>query len=137
LARASPEECDEREDRHACGIDARRQLFADLGFCQVRTLLNSGNVIFSVPTQRRDDVRARIETALASQLGLTCPVIILSADRVATNPSHLLVLVPQVPADLAVGRLHGQALKECFHGRRAEMLEMRRHDDRRYRLAKT
>ena len=92
-----------------------RALFEGLGFRDVRTLLNSGNVVFSVPTKRRGDVRARIEKALASRLGLTCPVIILSADEVATavrdnplshvatNPSHLLVLVPQVPSDL--GRL--------------------------------
>ncbi len=92
-----------------------RALFEGLGFRDVRTLLNSGNVVFSVPTKRRGDLRARIEKALASSLGLTCPVIILSADEVATavrdnplshvatNPSHLLVLVPQVPSDL--GRL--------------------------------
>ena len=92
-----------------------RALFARLGFRDVRTLLNSGNVVFSVPTQRRSDVRARIEKALALRLGLTSPVIILSADEVATavrdnplshvatNPSRLLVLVPQVPSD--VGRL--------------------------------
>jgi len=92
-----------------------RALFERLGFRDVRTLLNSGNVVFSVPTERRSDVRARIEKALASRLGLTSPVIILSADEVATavrdnplshvatNPSRLLVLVPQVPSD--VGRL--------------------------------
>jgi uncharacterized protein (DUF1697 family) len=92
-----------------------RALFEGLGFRDVRTLLNSGNVVFSVPTKGRRDVRARIEQALASRLGLTSPVTILSAgevtaavrdnplSRVATNPSHLLVLVPQVPSDL--GRL--------------------------------
>lgn len=90
-----------------------RALFESLGFRDVRTLLNSGNVIFSVPTKWRGDVRARIEKALASRLGLTSRVIILSADevtaavrdnplsRVATNPSHLLVLVPQARSELA------------------------------------
>jgi uncharacterized protein (DUF1697 family) len=90
-----------------------RALFQHLGFCHVRTLLNSGNVIFSVPTKRRGDVCARIEKALASRLGLSCPVIVLSVDevveavrdnplsRVATNPSRLLVLVPRAPLDLA------------------------------------
>jgi uncharacterized protein (DUF1697 family) len=92
-----------------------RALFEGIGFCDVRTLLNSGNVVFSVPTKGRGDVRARIEKALASRLGLTSPVTILSADEVtaavrdnplshvATNASHLLVLVPQVQSDL--GRL--------------------------------
>jgi uncharacterized protein (DUF1697 family) len=89
-----------------------RALFEGLGFRDVRTLLNSGNVVFSAPAKGRGDVRARIEKALASSLGLTSPVIILSADEltaavrdnplshVATNPSYLLVLVPQARSDL-------------------------------------
>ena len=92
-----------------------RALFEGLGFGDVRTLLNSGNVVFSVPAKGRGDVRDRIEKALASKLGLTSRVTILSArevtaavrdnplSHVATNPSYLLVLVPQVPSD--VGRL--------------------------------
>ncbi len=92
-----------------------RALFEGLGFRDVETLLNSGNVLFSVPAKGRGDVRARIEKALAARLGLTSPVIILSADEVAgavrgnplshvaTNPSQLLVVIPQAPADL--GRL--------------------------------
>ncbi len=93
-----------------------RAVFEGLGFRGVRTLLNSGNVVFSLPTKGRGSVRTRIEKALASKLGLISPVTILSADEVraavrdnplshvATNPSHLLVLVPQVvPFDL--GRL--------------------------------
>ena len=98
-----------------------RALFEGLGFRDVRTLLNSGNVVFSVPTKGRGDVHARIEKALASRFGLTSPVIILSADEltaavrdnplshVATNPSHLLVLVPRVPSDL--GRLKPLLMK--------------------------
>lgn len=89
-----------------------RALFESLEFSDVRTLLNSGNVIFSVSTKLRRDMRARIEEALASRLGLTSPVIILSADevkaavrdnpfsRIMTKPSHLLVLIPQLRSDL-------------------------------------
>jgi uncharacterized protein (DUF1697 family) len=99
-----------------------RALFEAIGFCDVRTLLNSGNVVFSVPAKGRGDVRTRIEKELASSLGLTSPVTILSADevtaavrdnplsRVATNPSHLLVLVPQVKSEL--GRLKQLVKKE-------------------------
>ena len=84
-----------------------RALFESLGFRDVRTLLNSGNVIFSVTSKGRDDLCGRIEKALAAKLGLSCSVIVLSADevaeavrgnplaRVATNPSHLLVLAPR------------------------------------------
>lgn len=96
-------------------MDDLRALFEKLGFRDVRTLLNSGNVVFSAPGGGRAEVLARIEKGLASRLGLTSPVVILAADevatairdnplsRVATNPSHLLVVVPQVPSD--VGRL--------------------------------
>jgi uncharacterized protein (DUF1697 family) len=92
-----------------------RALFEALGFREVRTILNSGNVVFSVPAKRRGDLRGCIEGALASKLGFTCPVTILSAgevakavrdnplSRVATNPSRLLVLVPRARSDL--GRL--------------------------------
>src|SRR5215470_17731366 len=59
-----------------------RALFEGLGFRDVRTLLNSGNVIFSAPKKGRGDLRARIEKALASKLGLSCLVIILSTDEV-------------------------------------------------------
>jgi len=93
-----------------------RVLFEGLGFLDVRTVLNSGNVVFSVATKGRGEVLAqRIEKAVAARLGLSSRVSVLSADEVAaavrdnplsnvaTNPSHLLVIVPPVPSDL--GRL--------------------------------
>ena len=90
-----------------------RALFEDLGFRGVRTLLNSGNVVFAVPAAKQDNVLAQIEKALASRLQITVPVTVLSADEVvaavrdnpfthvATNPSRLLVVVPLVPSGLA------------------------------------
>lgn len=89
-----------------------RALFEGLGFCDVRTLLNSGNVVFSVPAKGRGDVLARTQQALAAKLQVTSPVAVLSADEVAavvhnnplahvaTNPSRLLVVVPLVPSGL-------------------------------------
>jgi len=88
-----------------------RALFEGLGFRDVRTLLNSGNVIFSAPQSGRHDVLARIEKGLAAKLGLTSPVIVLSGQEVAalvrrnpfsdvaTNPSRLLVVVPRTRSD--------------------------------------
>src|SRR5689334_8315750 len=88
-----------------------RVLFESLGFRDVRTLLNSGNVVFSVPGARQRGALARIEKALAGRLGLTCPVIVLSSDEVvaavqdnplagvADNPSWLLVVVPRELSD--------------------------------------
>jgi uncharacterized protein (DUF1697 family) len=88
-----------------------RALFEGLGFRDVRTLLNSGNVIFFAPDRKRGDVLAPIEKGLASKLGLTSPVTVLSGREVAaavrnnpfsgvaTNPSHLLVVVPRMRSD--------------------------------------
>jgi uncharacterized protein (DUF1697 family) len=90
-----------------------RALFERLGFRDVCTLLNSGNVVFSSPRGKPDDLAARIERALTSKLGLSSRVTVLTEaeaagivrdnplSTVATNPSRLLVVVPQLPADLA------------------------------------
>jgi uncharacterized protein (DUF1697 family) len=89
-----------------------RALFESLGFREVRTLFNSGNVIFSAPNQGRGDVLSRIEKGLANKLGLTVPVIVLGGQEVSaavrnnpfsditTNLSHLLVMVPRKRSDL-------------------------------------
>jgi uncharacterized protein (DUF1697 family) len=85
-----------------------RALFEGLGFRDVSTLLNSGNVVFSA---RRGDVQGRIAKALAARLGLKVPVIVLGGPEViaavrdnplagvAANPSWLLVVVLRSPAD--------------------------------------
>jgi uncharacterized protein (DUF1697 family)/predicted enzyme related to lactoylglutathione lyase len=90
-----------------------RVLFEGLGFREVRTLLNSGNIVFSVPKHRRGVVRSRIKKTLASKLRLSSPVTVLSARevaavvhdnpfvQVANHPSHLLVVVPRSRSDLA------------------------------------
>jgi uncharacterized protein (DUF1697 family) len=88
-----------------------RVLFERLGYRDVRTVLNSGNVVFSVPESKRGDVRARIQKALASRLGLTSPVTLLSRNEVvaavndnpfadiASDPSRLLVVVLRQRSD--------------------------------------
>ena len=89
-----------------------RALFERLGFRDVRTLLNSGTVIFSAPNGGRSEILARIEKGLASKLGLDAPVTLLSGREVVdtvrnnpfadvmTNPSNLLVMVPRSRSDL-------------------------------------
>jgi len=89
-----------------------RILFERLGFSEVRTLLNSGNVVFTAKEGRSGEVVPRIQRALRAQLGLPVRLIVLSSAEVATvvrdnplagvatNPSHLLVLVPGERADL-------------------------------------
>lgn len=88
-----------------------RVLLANLGYRDVRTLLNSGNIVFTVPPKIRDAPAIRIERALASRLGLSARVTVLTAmdlaaaiaenplGRVADNPSRLLVFVLMNPPD--------------------------------------
>ena len=88
-----------------------RALVEGLGFRDVRTLLNSGNIVFSVPNDRRGDVAARIEKALVSRFGVNPRVTVLTASEVAAavrgnpfadvadNPSRLLVMVLRTPSD--------------------------------------
>jgi len=90
-----------------------RSLVADLGYDDVRTLLNSGNVVFSVPRGARGDPATRIEQAIATRLGVTSRVTVLTAaelaavveenplGKVADDPSRLLVTVLTDPADRA------------------------------------
>ncbi len=88
-----------------------RALIADLGYRDVRTLLNSGNVVFTSSGENPGSAAARIEKALAARLGLPARVTGLSAAElataitknplleIATNPSRLLVVVLADPAD--------------------------------------
>jgi uncharacterized protein (DUF1697 family) len=88
-----------------------RALVADLGYADVRTLLNSGNIVFRGADEAPDAVGARIEAALPERLGLTSRITMLSGAElaaiveanplvdVATNPSRLLVAVLTNAAD--------------------------------------
>ena len=57
-----------------------RALFVDLGFANVRTLLNSGNVSFQC---RRPNVRklaTAIETSIGKNCGFSAPVTVITAE---------------------------------------------------------
>jgi uncharacterized protein (DUF1697 family) len=110
-----------------------RMLVTDLGYRDVRTLLNSGNVVFSVPKAVRGDPAAKIEAALDSTLGVASRVLVMTAEeiaevvddnplrQVAQDPSRLLVMVL---ADAAV-RKRLQALAREPWGRDALALGKR------------
>lgn len=88
-----------------------RSLVEDLGYGSARTLLNSGNVVFSVPATARGDAAARIEEAMTKRLGLSARVTVLPATDLATivaknpfgklvtDPARFLVAVLKDPAD--------------------------------------
>lgn len=81
-----------------------RALLEDLGYVDVRTLLNSGNAVFTLGTRAREPNAARIERALADRLGVMPRAIVLERAEVAAavrdnplssvarDPSWLLVM---------------------------------------------
>ncbi len=82
-----------------------RALVEGLGYGEVQTLLNSGNVVFSAPPAAPAAAAARIEKAMAERIGVSARVIVLTAAELAAavagnpllpradNPSRLLVAV--------------------------------------------
>jgi uncharacterized protein (DUF1697 family) len=56
-----------------------RLLIADLGFSNVRTLLNSGNVVFQATRPNAAKLASAIETAIQSKFGFSVATIVLSA----------------------------------------------------------
>ena len=94
-----------------------RDVVAGLGYGGVRTLLASGNVVFTAPGQERGsgpkDAASRIGRALEEATGISAHVVVVTAAEVdaivagnplldvADNPSRLLASVTDDPADLA------------------------------------
>jgi uncharacterized protein (DUF1697 family) len=80
-----------------------RALLTKLGFTQVRTLLNSGNAVFSGATEAPGKLAARLRAAVAAKLGVDALVIVKASkdidaivadnalESLATDHSRLLV----------------------------------------------
>lgn len=88
-----------------------RAVLEGLGFGEVRTLLNSGNAVFTAPAVIRGDAGDRISKALAERVGVSSRVTVLTAgelsavirefpfEGLATDPSRTLVAFLADPAD--------------------------------------
>lgn len=61
-----------------------RALVEGLGYGDVRTLLNSGNVVFTVPAKSKGQPAARIEQGIAKELGVSARVTVLSGEELRT-----------------------------------------------------
>jgi uncharacterized protein (DUF1697 family) len=113
------------------GMAPLREVFAELGFTDVKTYVNSGNVVFD---GRKASV-AKVEAAIAAMCGWDVPVVlrtqaelgaVLERDplgEVANNASRYLVLFadgtvdPAKAADLDPDALAPEAF--AIHGREA------------------
>lgn len=89
-----------------------RRVVLDLGYTDVSTLLNSGNVVFTVPRGAKGVAAKRIESAIAKELGVRARVTVLRKLQLdvaidenpymleaAENASRLLVAVFATPKD--------------------------------------
>lgn len=98
-----------------------RKLIADIGYGEVRSVLNSGNVVFSGPDKPLETVGAEIEEALVLKLGVAARALVLDCDQldaiIAGNPlleqahdhSRLLTfIVPSPEHRQAIEALCGQ-----------------------------
>jgi uncharacterized protein (DUF1697 family) len=87
-----------------------RALVESLGYSDVRTLLNSGNVVFTARSAKSGNAVDRIEKALESELGVAARVTVLSAAELATAVSgNPLVKVASDPARHLVAVLRDAA----------------------------
>jgi uncharacterized protein (DUF1697 family) len=67
-----------------------RKLVADLGYGDVRSVLNSGNVVFSGPARPYDVVASEIEETLVLKVNVAARVLVLGCEElthiIAANP---------------------------------------------------
>ena len=88
-----------------------RALLEGLGYRDVRTLLNSGNAVFTTPKSAGVALASRIEEAMSRKLGVTAKVTVVSAAELQAavkglplatagrDPSRLMVGFFRTPAD--------------------------------------
>lgn len=86
-----------------------RALLADIGYPDAKTLLQSGNAVFSAPRTPTAKVAKAIETALADKYGTQIAVMVRTADEIravvdanpldVANPSQFLVVFYAEPID--------------------------------------
>lgn len=56
-----------------------RVLFTDLGCAEVRTYIQSGNVVFAAPPDLAAEIPTRVSAAIEDRFGLTVPVVTRTA----------------------------------------------------------
>jgi uncharacterized protein (DUF1697 family) len=91
-----------------------RELIAGLGFSDVKTLLQSGNVVFRGPARAPAKLEAQLEAALEKRLGMDVDFHVRTADEwkaivkanpftaeALKDPGHLLVSCFKAPLDKA------------------------------------
>ncbi|WTW93717.1 DUF1697 domain-containing protein [Streptomycetaceae bacterium NBC_01309] len=86
-----------------------RELLADIGYADAKTLLQSGNAVFTAPTTPTAEVAKAIEAALAAKYGTDIAVMVRTAEEIRAvaaanpldvgHPSQFLVVFYADPVD--------------------------------------
>jgi len=66
-----------------------RDLFTGLGYTNIATLLNSGNVVFSCRRESPAKAEARIEEAIQKRFGFVSRVTVITAEELAAIISEV------------------------------------------------
>jgi uncharacterized protein (DUF1697 family) len=83
-----------------------RALVEGLGYTDVATLLNSGNVVFTVPASAKGDPASRIEKTIATKLGVATRVSVVDGvELAAIVDGHPFAKVARDPSRYLVGIL--------------------------------
>ncbi|WP_098960542.1 DUF1697 domain-containing protein [Pseudonocardia sp. N23] len=93
-----------------------RELLSGMGFADVRTLLQSGNAVFTAPRSMPEKLAARVEKALEDEFGVAIRAIVLTRAHlddviaahpladVADNGSRMMALFLSADPEPAVAR---------------------------------
>ncbi len=92
-----------------------RALLEDLGYFEVKTLLNSGNAVFTAPDSDTTTSARHIEEALLSRTGISARTIVLTADELAAilSENHLAGKVSD-PTRLLAAVFARPLISRCF-----------------------
>jgi len=116
-------------------MEALRQLCSALGYENVATYINSGNVIFETVTNNDDSLTAEIEKAIASEFSLKIKVMVRTIDEIKdiikNNPFagqfengkdlHVLFLNEELAAEKRAALLANNNENEMFAVRNREI----------------
>lgn len=69
--------------RNVLPMRALAAIFQRAGASDVRTYIQSGNVVFSAPVSKADEITARVRTAMESEFDLRSPVVLRSREEFA------------------------------------------------------
>lgn len=94
-----------------------RQLFEKMGYTNVQTYIQTGNVIFYTEQENiQDELQNNIEEAILTQFGFDVPTVVLThneIEQIVTNNPFLLQNSELSDERLHVSFLHATPTEEC------------------------